>query len=129
MSARRAAAHPKPPAPLERKEQAAIVRWLDVCVGEYGFFHVPNAGKRGKIGGAQAKRQGLRAGVPDLIAPEARGVAIEMKRRAGGVERETQSNWLAALKRDGWLVCTARGWDEARTFLESLGFGPHRRIT
>lgn len=123
------------PAPLERQEQAAFVRWLELAVGPCGYFHVPNEGKRGRVGGAIAKGQGLRKGVPDLVItrrpplrPEVRGIAVEMKRRHGSVTSEEQKAWIAALREDGWAATVAEGWDEARRFVESFGFSTERRF-
>lgn len=134
MTRRRGRA-PAIPAPLERQEQAAFVEWLDIAVGDYGFFHATNEGKRGKVGGAIAKGQGLRKGVPDIVItrrapwrPELRGIAVEMKRRHGSVTSEEQKAWIAALNADGWAAMVAEGWDEARHFVESFGFSTERRF-
>lgn len=123
------------PVPLERQEQAAIAKWLDLALGSMGWCHVPNGGSRHRVEAARLTGQGVKAGVPDLLIfrrppfrPEVRGVAIELKRRRGGRVSDEQRAWLTELAAEGWLAMTAHGWDEARAFLESLGFklGGHR---
>lgn len=123
------------PAPFERQEQAAFVRWLELAVGPFGYFHVANEGKRGRVSGAIAKGQGLRKGVPDLVItrraplrPDLRGIAVEMKRRHGSVTSDEQKAWIAALNADGWAAMVAEGWDEARRFVEGFGFSTERRF-
>ena len=124
----------KLPAPLERDEQAAIASWLDLVVGEHGWCHVPNGGSRHRGEAARLTSQGVKAGVPDLLIfrrspthPEARGIAIEMKRRRGSAKSgktiDGQRAWALALEAEGWITTTAKGWDEARAFLETMGFG------
>lgn len=118
------------PLSTEAQEQAALAAWLDLAVGRMGWCHVPNGGRRDPREAARMAGQGVKAGVPDLLIfrrpplrPEARGVAIELKRRRGGRVSVEQCAWLAALDAEGWATTTARGWDEARAFLEGLGFG------
>ena len=48
----------------EAQEQEVIIQWADL----HGLplFHIPNGGKRNAAEAAHLKRQGVRAGVPDL---------------------------------------------------------------
>ncbi|PHP66535.1 hypothetical protein CSC94_12650 [Zhengella mangrovi] len=47
--------------------QQAVVEFLDLALpAGFRAFHIPNEGKRSKIAGAIARKEGLRAGVPDL---------------------------------------------------------------
>ena len=55
----------------EAQEQAAVIQWCDIR--RIPVFHVPNGGSRDKREAANLKRQGVRAGVPDLVVPVARG--------------------------------------------------------
>lgn len=54
---------------------------------------------------------------------EARGIAIEMKRRDGGRCSQEQIKWLGALANAGWLVKVCNGAGEAVVWLKWLGFG------
>jgi hypothetical protein len=52
----------------ESQIQSAIMRFLDLALpGSYRAFAVPNGGRRDKITGAILKREGVKAGVPDII--------------------------------------------------------------
>lgn len=59
---------------------------------------------------------------------DARGVAIELKRRKPAASRlsESQDEWAARLTAVGWVVRTCYGTDEAIALLQSLGFGKAR---
>ncbi|WP_228286696.1 hypothetical protein [Pectobacterium carotovorum] len=62
----------KVPHQAELEEQAALIEWADktvidgVKIGNY-LLHIPNEGKRGPKAAKDAKRLGVRAGVPDLV--------------------------------------------------------------
>ena len=89
----------------EAAEQVAVVEWCDA--NRVPVFHIPNGGKRGKSEAAYLKRQGVRAGVPDLCVPVARGgyhsLYVEMK---VGTNKPTQKQveWIALLRR----LCASR---------------------
>ena len=108
--------------PREDQEQAALIRWAQMQSGKYPdlelLYHVPNEGKRGVIGGVKMQHQGLKKGVPDLCLPVPVGVYhgmyIELKRQSGSVPSAEQVWWMDALSRNGYCVCWARGWEEAR---------------
>ena len=93
------------------------------------WFHVPNGELRDPVTAARLTSLGVKRGVPDVLItsrppsrPEARGVAIELKRRSGGTVSPDQKRWLAQLEQDGWVVAVCRGSDEAVAFLASLGW-------
>jgi hypothetical protein len=123
--------HAKPNAePSEDDQQRWLCRWLFTALGHYGWFHVPNGGWRRKATAAIMKALGVKPGVPDIIitrraprAPEARGVAVELKREKGGRTSAEQKAWIAELEADGWIAFVADGWTEARERLMALGFG------
>lgn len=56
----------------EAQEQCKLIKWADKCVQmkihpELSMLYaVPNGGRRDKAEAAHLKRQGVRAGVPDL---------------------------------------------------------------
>lgn len=105
---------------LEEGEQIALFEWLHWMSGTYPeldlLFHIPNGGKRNKLEAYRLKREGVRAGVPDLFLPVARGgyhgLFIELK--AGkGVPTNLQKEWLRRLEVQGYRALIAVGWEEA----------------
>lgn len=97
--------------PCEADEQEALFRWAGCLMNKYPelnmLYHIPNGGSRNKREAANLKRQGVRAGVPDLCLPVARagfhGMYIELK---FGKNKPTtkQAEWLCALKEHGYLT-------------------------
>ena len=71
----------------EREHAAAFQDWLAVAWRTLGdpflCFHIPNGGERPGRTGAQLKREGTLAGVPDYLVPIPRGpfasLYIELK--------------------------------------------------
>ena len=107
--------------PHEGNEQEALFAWALYAAGampELGLmFHVPNGGSRNRIEAAKLKRQGVRAGVPDICLPVARGgfhgLFVELKYgRNKATDRQTA--WLDALRSQGYLAVECVGWDTAR---------------
>lgn len=106
----------------ELEEQAALIEWADktvidgIRIGDY-LIHIPNEGKRGPKAAKDAKRLGLRAGVPDLFLALPRGhyagLWIEMKSMTGMPTSE-QVEWLNKLKKEGYSVFLAQGFDKAK---------------
>ncbi len=109
----------------EAEEQAALINWASYMSNTYPelelLFHIPNGGSRNKIEAANLKRQGVKAGVPDLFLPAARGkwhgLFIEMK--AGkNKETENQTNWMYKLSRQGYLSVVCYGWERAAEVIQ-----------
>lgn len=103
----------------EATEQEAVVEfceWQGITI-----FAIPNGGSRNKLEAANLKRQGVKAGVPDLCVPVARrgfhGLFIEMKY---GKNKTTpkQDEWLETLNRAGYLAKVCNGYDEAIKLLK-----------
>lgn len=69
------------PVAREERLQRAVVQHLMMCLpDDVVWFAVPNAGQRNPIAGARMKRQGMRAGIPDLAFVIAgKACFIEMK--------------------------------------------------
>ena len=108
-------------APCEGAEQEALFEWAalqSVRWPELGLMHhIPNGGKRGKAEAARLKRQGVRAGVPDICLPVARGgwhgLYVELKRPDGGRASAEQLWWLDALASCGYKTAICAGWEAA----------------
>ncbi|CQI96085.1 VRR-NUC domain [Yersinia rohdei] len=110
----------------ETEEQAALIEWADktiidgICVGDY-LIHIPNEGKRGPKAARDAKRLGLRKGVPDLFLALPRGgyagLWVEMKSEKGKVSVE-QNQWIAKLCDGGYQVEICFCFDRAKVIIE-----------
>lgn len=94
------------------------------------LYHVPNGGKRDKRTATALRRQGVKAGVPDLCLPVARGgyhgLYIELK-VGKNKTTEKQDKWIAALRQQGYYVSVCYGWEEARETIENYLDGKTRR--
>ena len=108
----------------ESGHQEALFSWAGYNMGrmpelEY-MHHVPNGGKRDRATAVALKRQGVKAGVPDIVLPAARagyhGLYIELK--AGkNTTTENQRRWLEYLRQQGYYtaVCLAESGRADRT--------------
>ena len=107
-------------APTEAQEQHAVVEYCDLR--RIPIFHIPNGGYRHQHTAYQLKRQGVRAGVPDLCVPIARGgyhgLYIEMKRADGGRMTREQQEWVGLLKSEGYCAECCHGAGEAIALLD-----------
>ena len=86
------------------------------------MFAVPNGGSRNKIEAANLKRQGVKAGVPDIFLPLPRngfhGLFIEMKTK-GNKCSEAQNGYIAEMALQGYKVAVCYGADEAINEIKS----------
>lgn len=114
------------PIHYEAAEQIALFSWAAYMQNTYPelelLFHIPNGGSRNKIEAANLKRQGVKAGIPDLFLPVARGgwhgLFIEMK--AGkNKETENQKSWGFKLKYQGYLTAVCYGWEAAADVIKA----------
>ena len=74
------------PKQKEHGIQAAIMQFLDHALPDsYRAFAIPNGGKRDRITGAILKREGVKAGVPDIAIVRGGGYVafLEVKTAAG----------------------------------------------
>lgn len=93
----------------ESGHQEALFSWAAYRTGlmpelQY-MYHVPNGGKRDKATAAVLKRQGVKAGVPDIMLPAARagyhGLYIELKAGENTTTKK-QKEWLEYLRQQGY---------------------------
>lgn len=113
-------------APTEAQEQAALFAWAAYASKRRPelalLFHIPNGGARSARTGASLKRQGVKAGVPDLFLPVARhgwhGLFIELKRKEQWHIDPAQKEWHERLAEQGYSVVVCWGADEAVKVLE-----------
>lgn len=100
----------------EHNEQVALFQWASYYP-EIRMFAIPNGGNRNIITATNLKAEGVKAGVPDIFLPLARGeyhgMFIEMKRKKGGRVTPEQKEWIQYLNCEGYFAVVARGCDEA----------------
>lgn len=116
----------KPPVPSESVEQINLFRWAIMQRGIYPeldlMHHIPNGGVRHQATAKRLKAEGVKAGVPDVMLPVARGgyygMYIEMKKQAGGKLTESQSQWISALNEQGYHAIVSYGWRDAADEIE-----------
>ena len=106
--------------PSEDQEQAALIRWFQAQYPRIKnrLFAIPNGAHKSRYAASRFTAAGLRAGVPDLFLPVARGgyhgLFVEMKRLKGGVVSDAQKDWIEYLNRAGYLAVVCSGCDQAR---------------
>lgn len=106
----------------ENQEQAALFEWASMSEGrhpELKLLHsIPNGGYRPPRTAAILKATGVKAGVPDICLPVARGgfygLYIEMKREKGGSLSASQRVWLNRLDKQGYRAVVCKGFEAAR---------------
>jgi hypothetical protein len=105
--------------PVDREglEQAALMAELCLRMPEVAdlIYHVPNGGHRVKAVAAKLKAQGVKAGIPDLVLPMARGgyfgLYIEFKATPpyDAAVSESQHERIRKLNAQGYLAVVCRG--------------------
>lgn len=138
--------------PTEAQEQEQLCKWL--TAKNVNYFAVPNGGKRHKRTAQSLKRQGVKAGIPDLLIIDHPmmeidgemvrmvGVALELKRQSLRPKEkvadlrdqpfqgasEVQRWWLNKFSERGWLSFVAYGALDAMLKLVSCGVIPVDRF-
>lgn len=95
----------------ESGHQEALFSWAayrtEIMPELQYMYHVPNGGKRDKATAAVLKRQGVKAGVPDIMLPAARagyhGLYIELKAGENTTTKK-QKEWLEYLRQQGYYT-------------------------
>lgn len=117
--------------PTEHWEQVQLFRWAESRPELAVMYAIPNGGHRDIRVAARLKEEGVKAGVPDICIPIARGgkhgLYIELKRRKGGRVSSEQIRWIEALMREGYACAVCCGWraakDEIERYLEGENDG------
>lgn len=116
----------KSPRAEESRIQCAVIRWWSLKCSEFQvnerlLYAIPNGHQRDAVTGAILKREGLRAGAPDLNLDVARGpfhgLRVEVKTETGVLSRD-QEVFIAALKSQGFCVEVAYGYDKTVAVIE-----------
>jgi predicted RecB family endonuclease len=106
----------------EAQIQSAVMEHIATRGAKNCFaFHVPNGGYRNKIEAARLKRQGVKAGCPDIfIVKDGRAFALELKTEKGRMS-PAQCIAFNSLNEAGATCFVAYGLDEALRALEHWG--------
>jgi hypothetical protein len=114
----------------EHQEQCAFIEWCERNAGHCPdlayVVAIPNGGKRSIGVARKMKREGQKAGYPDLLLDVAlggyHGWRCEMKRFGGVVNKKTQAPWHVRLTGQGYRVDVCVGWEAAaRALVAYLG--------
>lgn len=105
----------------EGLEQAALMKEIVLRYPAAAklIYHVPNGGHRHVLVAMKLKDQGVKAGVPDLVLPMARGgffgLYIEFKAKVpyDAAVSPAQDAYLEALTAQGYLAIVCRGHVDA----------------
>nr|WP_300312801.1 VRR-NUC domain-containing protein [Halomonas sp.] len=130
------------PTDWEGQEQTALLVWLNgqkmqgTSVGELydHLYHVPNGGHRNKKTAADLKRQGVKAGVSDLVVRQARGgwhgLYLEFKATPprDADLADSQEKWLEGSEYQGYCAVLARGYEEAKRALIEYASWPRTQV-
>lgn len=104
----------------EHQLQCAFFEWAKLQACKYPdlakLYAIPNGGLRNVIVASKLKKEGVRAGIPDIHMPVARngfiGLWIEMKIKPNKCT-PAQVDRIAQLRLDGHYVVVCYGLDEA----------------
>lgn len=104
----------------EHDEQAALFEWAALVRSQHPelamMFAIPNGGQRNPATAGRLKAEGVRAGVPDICLPVARGkfhgLFVEMKVRPNRTTA-LQDEWISSLRHYGYCAIVCYGADEA----------------
>lgn len=104
----------------EAQEQEAIFAWAAIMERRYPelrlLHHIPNGGSRHPIEAARLKKQGVKAGMPDICLPVSRNgynaLYIELKRKGGRVS-ERQQEMMMLLTEYGNMAIVCYGTEQA----------------
>lgn len=110
----------------ESEEQMCIFRWAEHMEQEKPelklLYHVPNGGKRDIKTAKRLKVEGVKAGVPDIVLPVARGgyhgLYIELKVGKNKPTHE-QKEWLKRLEIEGYYTTWCIGSKQAIEIIEN----------
>jgi hypothetical protein len=104
----------------EGQEQAALMVEIELRYPQVFelIYHVPNGGHRHKLVAMKLKQQGVKAGVPDLVLPMARGgffgLYIEFKATVDpAAVSPSQAACIRRLNDQGYLAVVCRGHFDA----------------
>ncbi len=119
----------------EGLEQAALLKEIQLRYPEVYelIYHVPNGGHRVKAVAAKLKAQGVKAGIPDLVLPMARGgyfgLYIEFKATVDPAPvSPSQQACIRRLNGQGYLAIVCQGHFDAMEQLRAYLLLPKTEV-
>lgn len=108
----------------EHDDQCALFQWAKLSEKKYPelalLYAVPNGNNTSPRQGKWMKDEGLKAGVPDIVLPVARGpfhgLYVELK-VGNGKPTPGQKWWLVQLSLNGYCAAVVHGWEKARVLI------------
>lgn len=105
----------------EAQIQTTLFEWSKYIKELDCMYAIPNGGSRHKLEAINLKRQGVKAGVPDICLPLERGIYgamyLELKSLKGKVQR-SQDWYLKTLKNNGYFVAVCHSLKSAINCIE-----------
>jgi len=110
--------------PTEHEEQVALFEWASYLYNQYPvlklMFAIPNGGLRNIKTAINLKKEGVKAGVPDIFLPFSskgyHGLFIEMKRH-GNKPQDNQIEWMKDLCFEKYKCIVSYNWSEAKDLI------------
>lgn len=110
----------------EFREQKALMEYAGIKAKtdlRWGLiFSIPNGGHRHIAVAKRMKAEGVKSGVPDLFLPVQckgfGGLFLEMKKQKYGRITDNQKDWFEKLRKQGYKVCLAEGFEKAKNMVE-----------
>ena len=111
--------------PTEAEEQTALFQWAKIAEGGKPqlrlLYAVPNGGSRHRLEAVNLKRQGVKAGVPDICLPYPKGLYhglyIELKVGKNKPSQQ-QERWIRDLLAAGYMAIVCYGFTQAKEAIE-----------
>jgi len=106
---------------LESDHQQSLFQWSKLMQGQYPELKLLHAigngnANRNAIQGARMRREGILAGVSDIMLPVSRkgqhGLYIELKIKGGRLS-DSQKWWIEETTKQGYYSTVCYGWVEA----------------
>ena len=123
----------------ESDNQIALFEWAQIKINQGIYpelewiYSVPNGGYRSPKTAAVMKKEGQKAGVPDIHLPINRplwtGLIFEMK-DGGNIPKQNQIDWLITLANNGRFVGVCNSFEHAQTLVKRYldGFCSHEEL-
>ena len=110
----------------EGQHQEALFDWANHLIYKYPelkyLYHIPNGGKRDARTAIILKREGVKAGIPDICLPVSRkgyhGLYIELK-VGKNKPTEKQKKWIEILNQQGYFATWCTGWTDAAKIIQA----------
>lgn len=106
----------------ETLEQMALFDWIALKpkISPYAF-HIPNEGKRSRMGGGILKRMGLRKGASDVFIAipknEYHGLFIELKADKASNITDSQVQFIKDMRSQGYYAVVCYGSQDAMSVI------------